>query len=132
MAKRGLIVDDIPFVRQMIARILTDARYMIIGEAADGNEALEEYAKLEPDFVTMDVVMPKKNGIETCRAIIEKYPTAKIIMVSALDHEQILTDSINAGARDFLMKPFAPDDLINSVARLFNDEEEEEPKQGKK
>ena len=126
MAKRALIVDDVAFARQMISRILTAHRYQVVGEAANGVEAVEMYGKLTPDFVTLDVVMPKKSGIEACRQIIEKYPEAKVIIVSAMAHVQLLMDAINAGARDYILKPFAPEDLIKAIEKLFLGEQEDE------
>ncbi len=126
MSKKVLIVDDVPFARKIIGNILRAAGHQVVGEAADGDEAVEQYAKLSPDFVTMDVVMPHSNGIEACRKIIETDQNARIIMVSAMAHEQLLMDAINAGARDYILKPFSPDDLNKSVQKLFADDEEEE------
>lgn len=119
MAKKALVVDDVVFARQMITKILKEAKYSVVGEAANGEEAINQYMKLEPDFVTMDIVMPKKGGIEACRAIIEKYPEARIIIVSAMAHEQLLMDAINAGARDYILKPFAPEDLLKAIDKIF-------------
>jgi len=126
MAKKVLVVDDVAFARQMISRILTAAKYQVVGEASNGEEAMEMYAKLTPDFVTMDIVMPKKSGIEACRQIVEKYPTAKIIIISAMAHEQLLMDAINAGARDYILKPFSEDDILRSVEKLFVGESEDD------
>lgn len=125
MSKKVLIVDDVPFARKVIADILRTAGHQVVGEAEDGDEAMELYGKLTPDFVTMDIVMPNRNGIEACRKIIESDQNAKIIMVSAMAHEQLLMDAINAGARDYILKPFTPDDLIKSVQKLFADEDED-------
>jgi two-component system chemotaxis response regulator CheY len=125
MSKKVLIVDDVPFARKIIGDILRAAGHQVVGEATDGDEAMEQYAKLSPDFVTMDVVMPNRNGIEACRKIIELDQNAKIIIISAMAHEQLLMDAINAGARDYILKPFGPDDLIKSVQKLFADDEEE-------
>lgn len=126
MAKRALVVDDVRFARQVISRILTENNYQVIGEASDGIEAIEQYAKLEPDFVTMDIVMPRKNGIEACRTIVEKYPTARIIIVSAMSHEQLLMDAINAGASDYIIKPFSAEDLLKSVEKLFEGQSDDD------
>lgn len=125
MSKKVLVVDDVPFARKIIGDILRAAGHQVVGEAADGDEAMDQYAKLTPDFVTMDIVMPNRNGIEACRKIIETDQNAKIIMVSAMAHEQLLMDAINAGARDYILKPFSPDDLIKSVQKLFEDEDED-------
>lgn len=110
----------------MIAEILRKGGYQVVAEAADGDEAIEAYNKFAPDFVTMDVVMPERNGIEACRKIIEGAGDAKIIIVSAMAHEQLLMDAINAGARDYIMKPFSPEDLLKAVGKLFEGEDEGE------
>ena len=114
----------------MIAEILRGGGYQVVAEAADGDEAIEAYKKFNPDFVTMDIVMPERNGIEACRKIIEGSGEAKIIIISAMAHEQLLMDAINAGARDYIMKPFAPDDLLKAVSKLFEGEVEGEESGG--
>src|SRR5262245_44970014 len=112
MAKTALVVDDVAFARKVIKEILTAAKYTVVAEAANGEEAVQMYLRHKPDFVTMDVVMPVKGGIEAARKILDDDKNARIIMVSAMSHEQLLMEAINAGARDYILKPFSPEDLI--------------------
>ena len=123
MAKTALVVDDVAFARKVIKDILTAAKYNVIGEAANGNEAVLLYNKHKPDVVTMDIVMPEKGGIEATRQILDGDKNAKIIMISAMGHEQLLMEAINAGARDYILKPFSPDDLIKAVEKVLYDED---------
>lgn len=125
MQKTALIVDDIAFARRVIKDILIAAKYTVVAEAANGNEAIQMYRQYRPDFVTMDVVMPQKGGIEATRKILEEDAKAKIIMISALAHEQILMEAINSGARDYILKPFQPEDLLKAVEKVLQLTEEE-------
>ena len=125
MAKTALVVDDVAFARRVIKEILTAARYTVIGEASNGDEAISMYKKLQPNFVTMDVVMPIKGGIEATRKILEEDKDARIIMISAMGHEQLLMEAINAGARDYILKPFSAEDLTRAVDKLMADADDE-------
>lgn len=125
MNKTALVVDDVAFARRIIKDILTGARYTVVGEAANGDEAISLYKKLQPNFITMDVVMPVKGGIEATRKILEEDKDARIIMVSAMGHEQLLMEAINAGARDYILKPFSAEDLIRAVDKLMADSDDE-------
>src|SRR5579871_6346053 len=124
MAKTCLVVDDVAFARRVIKDILTAAKFSVIGEAADGDEAVSLYRKLAPNFVTMDVVMPKTGGIDAARKILEEDKDARIIMISAMGHEQLLMEAINAGARDYILKPFSPEDLVRAVEKMMSDSDE--------
>lgn len=124
MARTALIVDDVAFARRVIKEILTAAKYNIVGEAANGEEAVSLYNKHKPDFVTMDVVMPEKGGIEATRQILDGDRNARIVMISAMGHEQLLMEAINAGARDYIMKPFSPEDLLRAVEKVLHEEDE--------
>jgi two-component system chemotaxis response regulator CheY len=119
MAKTVLIVDDIAFVRKTLAEILTAAHFQVVGEAADGQEAIEMYAKLRPDIVTMDVVMPKMSGIDATRTILKIDKNAGIIIISAMGQENLVMEAINVGARDYVLKPFSSDDVIKAVKRII-------------
>lgn len=121
MGKTALIVDDVPFARRVIKDILTAANYSVVGEASNGDEAISLYKKTQPNFVTMDIVMPGRGGIEATRKILEDDKNARIIMVSAMGHEQLLMEAINAGARDFILKPFAPEDLVRAIEKALMD-----------
>lgn len=124
MAKTVMIVDDVAFVRKTLAGILTEARYQVVAEAADGQEAVELYMKLHPDIVTMDIVMPKMSGIEAVRKIMKINKDARILMVSAMEQENLVMEAINVGARDYLIKPFQTQDVLKTMERMLTGNEE--------
>jgi two-component system, chemotaxis family, chemotaxis protein CheY len=108
-----LIVDDALFMRSMIKDILKNSgKYDIVGEATNGQEAVERFKELLPDIVTMDIVMPIKDGIEATREILQHDPKARVVMCSALGQEPLVIESIAAGAKDFIVKPFTPEKVI--------------------
>jgi two-component system chemotaxis response regulator CheY len=115
MAKRVLLVDDAAFMRMMLRDILTGGGYEVIGEAADGNEGVEAYRKLQPDFVTLDLVMPNKDGLEALREIRGVDPHATVIMVTAMGQEALIQEAFAAGAKGFLVKPFRPQAVLETV-----------------
>ncbi len=106
MAKSILIVDDIPFVRKTLTDIALELGYKVAGEAADGTEAIEKFASLKPDLVTMDIVMPKMSGIEASKQILQIDKSAVIVMITGMDQETLVMEAIQAGARDIIQKPF--------------------------
>ena len=112
MAKRVLIVDDAVFMRNMIKDIIAGGDFEIVGEAANGIEAVERYRELKPDLTTMDIVMPFKSGIEATKEILAEDPQAVIIMCSALGQESLVMEAIEAGAADFIVKPFKGEDVL--------------------
>ncbi|HEY3176146.1 MAG TPA: response regulator [Candidatus Polarisedimenticolia bacterium] len=113
---RVLIVDDALFMRSMIRDILSNTgRFEVVGEAANGLEAVRKYSELKPGLVTMDIVMPELDGIEATREILRQDPQARIVMCSALGQEALVIESISAGARDFIVKPFTPEKVIRVV-----------------
>lgn len=116
---RVLIVDDAIFMRRMLREIFVGPKYEVVGEAKDGVEAVEKYAQLEPDLVTMDIVMPFKSGIEATKEILAQDPKAVIIMFSALSQRSLVMEAIDAGATDFVEKPFEADDVIAVVDKVF-------------
>ncbi|PKQ27673.1 MAG: two-component system response regulator [Candidatus Anoxymicrobium japonicum] len=123
MAPSVLIVDDALFMRMMIKDILSKDGFEIAGEAENGVEAVKKYAELRPDLVTMDIVMPEMDGIEAVRNIIEIDPGATVLMCSAMGQQPLVIEALEAGAKDFIIKPFQPTKVIEAVRKaLYNDE----------
>ena len=121
MPKRVLVVDDAIFMRNKIKSILEDAGYEIIGEASNGREAVERFQVLKPDLTTMDVVMPFKTGIEATKEILKLDGRAIVIMCSALGQESLVLQAIEAGAVDYLIKPFRPEDVLEVVGKALGE-----------
>jgi two-component system chemotaxis response regulator CheY len=122
MGARILIVDDALFMRKMLADILKKEGFEICGEAENGKEAVDKYNELKPDLVTMDIVMPKMeeiDGIAAVREIIKSDPQAKVVMVSAMGQHALVVEAIQAGAKDFIVKPFQPSRVIEAVKRVL-------------
>jgi len=118
MGKKVLIVDDAAFMRMLLKDIVTKAGYEVVGEASNGKEAVEKYKELKPDIVTMDITMPEMNGIEAVKEIKKIDPNAKIIMVSAMGQQAMVIEAIQAGARDFIVKPFQPARVIEAIKKV--------------
>ena len=116
---RVLIADDASFMRQMIREIIEPEGYEVVGEATNGIEAVELYQELQPDLVTMDIVMPKRSGIDAVKAILAEQPTACVVMCSALGQETLVMEALQAGARDFIVKPFKPDSVISTLKKIL-------------
>ena len=119
MAKRVLVVDDAIFMRNMIKDIFSGGGFEVVGEAANGLEAVEKYKELKPDLTTMDIVMPFKSGIEATREIVKQDRNAVIVMCSALGQESLVMEAIEAGAADFIVKPFKADDVLAVVNKVL-------------
>ncbi|SEN58485.1 two-component system, chemotaxis family, response regulator CheY [Amphibacillus marinus] len=120
MAKRVLIVDDAAFMRMMIKDILIKNGFDVVGEAQDGNQAVEKYDELKPDLVTMDITMPDKDGITALKEIIESHPHATIIMCSAMGQQAMVIDAIQAGAKDFIVKPFQAERVLEAINKALD------------
>jgi len=114
-----LVCDDAIFMRTMISDILTQAGFEIVGEAESGSQAVEKYHALKPDLVTMDIVMPDMGGIEAVREICKTDPDAKILMCSAMGQQALVVEAIQAGAKDFVVKPFQPSRVLEAVQRVL-------------
>ncbi len=110
--KTVLVVDDTEFMRKSLKIILEGDDYKVVGEAQNGEEAIELYNNLKPDLVTMDITMPVMNGIDATKAIISKDPKASIVVISALGQETYIKNAIVSGAKNFIVKPFKPDTVI--------------------
>ncbi|WP_033829213.1 response regulator [Bacillus andreraoultii] len=120
MAKRILIVDDAAFMRMMIKDILVKNGYDVVGEASDGAQAIEKYKELNPDLVTMDITMPEVDGIAALKEIRSIDPNAKIIMCSAMGQQAMVIDAIQAGAKDFIVKPFQADRVLEAIKKTLS------------
>jgi two-component system chemotaxis response regulator CheY len=118
MSLRVLIVDDALFMRNMLKDIFLKEDCQIVGEAADGVAAVEQYRQLRPDLVTMDIVMPHKSGIEALEEIRREDPAACVVMCSAMGQETLILQAIQAGARDFIVKPFKEEKVLDLIRRL--------------
>ncbi len=116
---RILVTDDARFMRLMLVKILKRQGHEIVGEAQNGEEAIEKYARLRPELLTMDVVMPKLNGIKAVQKIMQLDPRARIIMVTALGQEAMVKEAIKSGAKDYVVKPFKTDQVIKAVERVL-------------
>jgi two-component system chemotaxis response regulator CheY len=115
---RVLIADDASFMRQMIREIIEPEGHEVVGEATNGIEAIDLYNELSPDLVTMDIVMPKRSGIDAVKAILAEHPTACVVMCSALGQETLVMEALQAGARDFIVKPFKPESVVSTLAKM--------------
>ncbi|HEX7065302.1 MAG TPA: response regulator [Bacillales bacterium] len=120
MAQRILIVDDAAFMRMMIKDILTKNGFEIAGEAADGNEAVEQFKETSPDLVTLDITMPEVDGLTALKEIKKLDASAKVIMCSAMGQQAMVIDAIQAGAKDFIVKPFQADRVIEAIQKALD------------
>ena len=119
MNQTVLVCDDAIFMRTMISDILSQAGLEVVGEAESGLQAVEKYRLLKPDLVTMDIVMPDMGGIEAVREICKDDPEAKILMCSAMGQQALVVEAIQAGAKDFVVKPFQPSRVLEAVQRVL-------------
>ena len=119
MAKNILICDDAAFMRMMIKDILIKNGYGVAGEAENGAVAVEKYMETKPDLVMMDITMPEKDGIQALKEIRAKDPAASVIMCSAMGQQAMVIEAIQNGARDFIVKPFAADRILEAVRKVI-------------
>lgn len=118
---RILIVDDAEIMRDMLRGILETAGYNIVGEAGDGEQALNEYQRLKPDLVIMDISMPRMDGIHALKFIKAYDPKAKVVMCSAMGQQEMVIDAIELGAKEFIVKPFHAEAVLNIISRVLRD-----------
>lgn len=119
MANKILVVDDAAFMRMMIKDILSKNGYEVVGEANDGVQAIERFKELKPDLVTMDITMPEMDGITALKEIKKLDGSAKVIMCSAMGQQAMVIDAIQAGAKDFIVKPFQADRVIEAIKKTL-------------
>lgn len=120
MGFRVLIVDDAAFMRMMLRDILSKNGFEIVGEAENGKIAVQMYAELKPDVVTMDITMPEMDGIAAVKEIKTTYPEAKVVMVSAMGQQAMVIEAIRSGAADFIVKPFQPDRVLEALGKALS------------
>jgi two-component system chemotaxis response regulator CheY len=116
---RILVVDDAAFMRKMVTDALTKGGHEVIGEAGNGTEAVEQYQSLKPDLTTLDITMPEKDGLSALKDIMALDPSAKVIMCSALGQESKVLESIKLGAKDFVVKPFQAERVLDAVGKAL-------------
>lgn len=119
MKLRFIVVDDAAFLREIIKNIITSAQGLCVGEAADGQEAIELTKRTLPDLVFLDMVMPDLNGIEAAKIIKEVHPEVKIIGCSTVDHDALIQKAFEAGFDGYVIKPFNQDEILDSIAKVF-------------
>ncbi|MFD0049457.1 response regulator [Actinomycetes bacterium NPDC127524] len=117
---RILIVDDAKFMRITLSNILTKADHEIIGEGENGREAVNLYRELHPDLVTMDITMPVMSGLDAVKEIKSEFPDAKVIMCSAMGQQKMVVEAIEAGAKDFIVKPFDENRVVEAISRVLD------------
>jgi len=119
MSKKILITDDALFMRVTLRNFLVSSGYDVVGEAANGQEAVEKYASCKPDLVFMDITMPVMDGIAATRAIKKNDPNANVIMCTAMGQKNMVMEAIQAGAKDFIVKPFNPERILESIQKVI-------------
>ncbi len=119
MAQRIMLVDDASFMRMMLKNILVGSGYEVIGEAENGAKAIEQFKALKPDLVIMDIIMPEMGGIDAVREIVKVNPGAKILMCSSMGQQSLVVEAIQAGAKDFIVKPFQPSNVLEAVKKAL-------------
>jgi len=121
MSNKVLIVDDALFMRSMIKDILVNSgEFEVAGEASNGREAVDRYEELQPSLVTMDIVMPEMDGIEATKEILQRDPKAVVVMCSALGQEALVIESLAAGAKDFIVKPFSAERVLKVIRSILS------------
>ncbi|MEC3578549.1 response regulator [Bacillus thuringiensis] len=121
MAHKILVVDDAMFMRTMIKNLLkSNAEFEVIGEAENGIEAIQKYKELQPDIVTLDITMPEMDGLEALKEIIKIDSSAKVVICSAMGQQGMVFDAIKGGAKDFIVKPFQADRVIEALTKVAN------------
>ena len=114
-----LIADDAAFMRMMLKNVLTEAGYEVVGEAENGAVAVSKYRELNPDLTTMDITMPEMDGLAALKEIRSADPGARVVMCSAMGQQSMVIESIQAGAKDFIVKPFQPDRVLEAVQKAL-------------
>ena len=115
-----LVVDDAAFMRMMLKDILIKGGFEVVGEADNGLKAIEKYKELSPELVTLDITMPEMDGIQAAREIKKINPDARIIMCSAMGQHGMVIEALQAGAKDFIVKPFQTERVLEAIRKVLN------------
>jgi two-component system chemotaxis response regulator CheY len=115
-----LVADDADFMYEMLENLIDKSHYEVVGYAADGEEAVRKFKDLSPDLVTMDILMPRMNGIKSIKEIRRLGPEARILVISALSDPDLIKEAKAAGAADYITKPFSVSDLKNRIAKVMD------------
>ncbi len=116
---RVLVVDDAAFMRKMVSDALASGGHEVVGEAGNGEEAIDRFQELKPEITTLDITMPGKDGLEALKEIVAMDPSARVVMCSALGQESKVLEAIKAGAKDFVVKPFEPARVLDAVTKAL-------------
>ena len=119
MGARILLVDDAQFMRMMLKNILTTNGYEVAGECENGLQAIAKYKELKPDLVLMDMIMPEMGGIDAVKELVKADPNARVVMCSAMGQQALVVEAIQVGAKDFIVKPFQPANVLEAVAKAL-------------
>lgn len=119
MSKKIMVVDDSRIVQLQLQQILADTEYEVVACCTSGEEALETYEAVQPDLVTMDIIMPGMDGLETARYLIQKHPDARVVMISSLAYDDTINEAEEIGTRGFIYKPFNKDEVLNQIDKVF-------------
>ncbi|HEX8427551.1 MULTISPECIES: response regulator [Hymenobacter] len=122
MKNRILIVDDSFYMRTMLKNVLTDAGYEVVGEAANGQQAIEMAAATKPDLITLDVILPDNTGLDVLKGIRENDPDVKVVMCSAVGQEVIVNEALESGASAYIVKPFSEEKVLEIVGGALSAE----------
>lgn len=117
---RVLVVDDAKFMRLTLTNMLSNGNHEIVGEAENGQEAIKLFRELQPDIVTMDITMPVMSGLDALKSIKSEYPSAKVVMCSAMGQQKMVVEAIEAGAKDFIVKPFDESRVLEAIKRVLS------------
>lgn len=124
MQHRVLIADDAAFMREMLREILEAGGYSVVAEAADGDEAVERYREHSPDVITLDIVMPRKSGLEALRELVAEFPGVRVVICSALGQEALVMEALESGAVEYVVKPFKPDQVLAALGKAVQKQPE--------
>lgn len=122
MSKKVMVVDDSRIVQLQLQKILSDTEYEVVACCQSGEEALEQFDQVQPDLVTMDIIMPGMDGLEAARLILEAHPQTRVLMVSSLAYDDTIDEADQIGASGFVYKPFDREAVLSSIRKIFAEE----------